>query len=524
MKRIPFVSCLVFTVLLLGYLVVDSVQTLSGGLGSLDEVRLVHDLFDKNGYNPLIRPVRHVNETIVIFFSLALSQLITVDEKNQVMKTNVWLQMYWTDYQLQWDGKDYGDITSIRIRPELIWTPDVVLFNNADGNYEVSYKPNAVINMDSQITWIPPAIYQSSCTIDVEYFPFDQQNCEMKFGSWTFNGDQLTFKWRQGDKLDFTDYLKSGTWDIIDCPGQVKTTVEEETGVKKTLVIFTLILRRKTLFYTVNLIIPCVLISFVSVCVFALPADAGEKMTLCISILLALVVFLLLVSKILPPSLTIPLIAKYLLFTFIMNIFAIVLTVIIINRNYRTPRTHKMPTWIRVVFLYYLPKILFMERPDHDERWQNKKKSPPQVEEVTVPEQPRQYSSSMATRRADLLELHEIHHPNCKLNSKSPSSDYVRREADNVEHFSMTPHIIRASEAVKFITQHLKNEDEYESVLDDWKYIAMVLDRLLLYIFLAVTFGGTVGILMNAPHIFEYVDQDAIIQAIMKEFQNSTSS
>ena len=54
-------------------------------------------------------------------------------------------------------------------------------------------------------------------------------------------------------------------------------------------------------------------------------------------------------------------------------------------------------------------------------------------------------------------------------------------------------------------------------VLDDWKYIAMVLDRLLLYIFLAVTFGGTVGILMNAPHIFEYVDQDAIIAAIMNE-------
>lgn len=284
----------------------------------------------------------------------------------------------------------------------------------------------------------------------------------MKFGSWTFSGDQLTFIWQQGDKLDFTDYLKSGTWDIIDCPGEVRTTIEKETGVKKTLVVFTLILRRKTLFYTVNLIIPCVLISFVSVCVFALPADAGEKMTLCISILLALVVFLLLVSKILPPSLTIPLIAKYLLFTFIMNIFAIVLTVIIINRNYRTPRTHKMPNWVRVVFLYYLPKFLFMERPDHDERWQKKSKTPPQVEEVANPEQPRYYSA--AARRADLLELHEIHHPNCKLNPKSTSTEYLRREPDGADHFTVSPHIIRASEAVKFITQHLKNEDEYETV------------------------------------------------------------
>jgi len=66
-------------------------------------------------------------------------------------------------------------------------------------------------------------------------------------------------------------------------------------------------------------------------------------MTMCISILLALVVFLLLVSKILPPtSITIPLIAKYLLFTFIMNIVTILITVIIINWNFKTPRTRRL--------------------------------------------------------------------------------------------------------------------------------------------------------------------------------------
>ena len=87
-------------------------------------------------------------------------------------------------------------------------------------------------------------------------------------------------------------------------------------------------------------------------------------MTLSISILLALVVFLLLISKILPPtSIVIPLIAKYLLFTFIMNIITIFCTVVIINYNYRTPRTHKMPYWIRRLCIDILPRILRMERP-----------------------------------------------------------------------------------------------------------------------------------------------------------------
>lgn len=47
---------------------------------------------------------------------------------------------------------------------------------------------------------------------------------------------------------------------------------------------------------------------------------------------------------------------------------------------------------------------------------------------------------------------------------------------------------------------------------EDWKYVAMVIDRLQLYIFFIVTTAGTVGILMDAPHIFEYVDQDKIIE------------
>ena len=81
---------------------------------------------------------------------------------------------------------------------------------------------------------------------------------------------------------------------------------------------------RKTLYYTVNLIVPTGLMSILICIVFCLPTAAGEKMTLCMSILLALNLFQLLVTKILPPtSAVVPLIAKYLLFTFTLNVLVI---------------------------------------------------------------------------------------------------------------------------------------------------------------------------------------------------------
>ena len=120
------------------------------GLCSQEEERLVRDLF--RGYNKLIRPVQNMTQKVEVAFGLAFIQLINVvssethinhtrnvrlmaafipsqNEKNQIMKSNVWLRLVWNDYQLQWDEADYGGISVLRLPPDKVWKPDIVLFN-----------------------------------------------------------------------------------------------------------------------------------------------------------------------------------------------------------------------------------------------------------------------------------------------------------------------------------------------------------------------------------------------------------
>lgn len=50
-----------------------------------------------------------------------------------------------------------------------------------DGSFQISYSCNVLVFNSGYVYWLPPAIFRSSCPISVTYFPFDWQNCSLKF-------------------------------------------------------------------------------------------------------------------------------------------------------------------------------------------------------------------------------------------------------------------------------------------------------------------------------------------------------
>lgn len=62
------------------------------------------------------------------------------------------------------------------------------------------------------ILFASEGIFISTCNVDVRWFPFDIQRCELKFGSWTFDGWLLDLQMKEAD---VSGYMPNGEWDLL---------------------------------------------------------------------------------------------------------------------------------------------------------------------------------------------------------------------------------------------------------------------------------------------------------------------
>ena len=137
------------------------------------EQRLIQDLM--LDYNTLERPVGNESEALLLKLGLTLQQISAVDEKNQLLITNVWLNFEWNDVNMRWNRSEYGGVSDIRIPPHKLWKPDVLMYNSADEAFDGTYPVNVIVNEDGKCLYNPPGIFLSTCKIDITWFPFDDQ-------------------------------------------------------------------------------------------------------------------------------------------------------------------------------------------------------------------------------------------------------------------------------------------------------------------------------------------------------------
>ena len=111
--------------------------------------------------------------------------------------------------------------------------------------------------------------------------------------------------------MDLSNFVSNGEWELIHVEA-IRNVITYPCCIEPFPdVTFVIHIRRRTLYYMYNVIIPCVMLSTLTLTGFWMRPDSGEKVTLGLTVLLAFSVFMLLVAESMPATSSfVPLIGK----------------------------------------------------------------------------------------------------------------------------------------------------------------------------------------------------------------------
>ncbi|OWF52825.1 neuronal acetylcholine receptor subunit alpha-10-like [Mizuhopecten yessoensis] len=480
-----------------------------------DEQRLMYYLL--MGYEKSVRPVRNASKPVVVGMGLTMTQIFDMDEKNQVLVTNAWLDQGWHDEFLIWEPKDFNNITTLRIPCDKLWLPDIVLYNNAAEYTDGVMPANAMVKNNGDVFWPVPTKLQSSCKVDVTYFPFDDQSCRLKFGSWTYDGYQVDIT-NRSEEVDLSNYVVNGEWELLQVRVVRNVVIYPCCPEPFPDVTFYVHIRRRTLYYMYNVVFPCIMMSALTLLVFCLPPDSGEKIALGITVLLAFSVFMLAVAENLPEtSEFVPLISIYLTIVMTLTSLSVMMTVFVLNLHHRGPNRVEVPPWIRTLCFGRMQSLLCI----NDDKTFSSYLTPRESKfirtmslKVTLDNiaQELQNEIQLENGMADTVvteregtTIHDHRTSDGRFNGdgrfNAGSSDSLRRHmrppltrghSNNKAH----DEIIQALKRI--LEKHEKGDRDYE-IVQDWRRVAQVVDRILFWIFFLGTFISTLIILVITP-------------------------
>ncbi|WAR00523.1 ACHA7-like protein [Mya arenaria] len=454
------------------------------------------ELFE--GYSPEVLPRCNALDTVQVQLGLAVRQIVELNEPRQILETNTWVRMVWNDCQLTWNATETG-IKNIAVPYKRVWIPDITLYDNAEnalGGLQ-QYRPNVYPNGDVYYNF--PSVIRSLCKVDVTYFPFDIQVCKLQFGSWSYHGWDLNLT-EKSSSADTSMFIANGEWEILGVPTERKEILYVCCPEPYPDIRFYIQMRRKPLFYLLNLIFPCSLISTIAILGFLLPPDSGEKVSLEITVLLSLAVFLLVVSETMPAdSETFPYIGVYFACAMGLVSLSCLMTVTVLNLHFKGEFGKRMPPWVRLVFLNGFGRILLVKSTDKLTQY-DKIKAQKKLAEAyenqgfpglsTVDEESNHNDHMDAEQRTVLTSvLSDL--------SGFNMADLKKVKFDYDTSAEVVSLLKKQLDCLDKIQDHMEENRRESLGMDEWRKLAQVVDRLFLVLFFLIQFGTSALILFR---------------------------
>lgn len=249
------------------------------------------------------------------------------------------------------------------------------------------------------------------------------------------------------------------------------------------------------MFYFNNLIVPCFLITAFALLTFVLPPNTGERVTLVITTLLAMTVFMLMIAENTPTTSDVtPLIGKFFVASMVEIGMALIATCFVLNLYEATGPSSEVPRWVRVILIDILAPILRVARP--------KEKPPRRFNSNNFNIHP--YSPVLPENNENNLEMDG--NPKDVLviaprvgDKVLTSRDFINSVNENNIRHRMPSSQDKLLEGINVLTERAKEQEKQDEIKEEWESVAKVMDRFFLLVFMATVAISTALIFLQRP-------------------------
>ena len=179
-------------------------------------------------------------------------------------------------------------------------------------NFQSLAETELIISQDGDVIWFTPAMFHFSCKVYVKKFPFDVQHYNLTLMPWSYDITAVNLWFFDDEDAKQAVFSNNGVWHLVDV---AVFRVEYKYACCEhpySQIVHTLTFKRASLFYVFSVLIPSALLAAITLLVFRVPPESGEKISLGMTNLLAFVLFQQLIAGSMPPiGDEIPILSEY---------------------------------------------------------------------------------------------------------------------------------------------------------------------------------------------------------------------
>lgn len=232
-------------------------------------------------YDRFARPVQHHHNVTTVKLNFVPRYLFDLDEEKEMIILHGWLILEWEDQHLKWLPEDYNNIQRLTMADHEIWQPDIVIYENIPSK-EIDPKKDThvIVSKNGFVSWVPPILINSQCSLNIQNYPYDKQYCQLTFGSWNHDGSIIDLSTDRNTDIARKLLNRNFKWKIIDINVTREVTHYDCCEEPYVAIIYTFVLERREPIHQKVIWIPNILALLITSMIFWLPPETFHKIAI----------------------------------------------------------------------------------------------------------------------------------------------------------------------------------------------------------------------------------------------------